>query len=88
MQLFSDTYAKIASQAKQLADKYANGRMLCVLEGGYDLKALEESVAQTTFALSDAIDGAPEHERPSSLPAEPDVTSVIQQAKAIHLQNG
>jgi len=90
MQLYSRTYGMLASRAKQLADKYAGGRLLYCLEGGYDLRALEESVAETVCALTGEYehkDDPFEHERPPNLPDEPDITGVIEQAKAIHFQS-
>jgi acetoin utilization deacetylase AcuC-like enzyme len=50
MELESQTYAALASSLLQTADALGHGRVGFVLEGGYDLLALEESVAWVTRA--------------------------------------
>ncbi len=42
--LTEETYAKITSAVKRLAEESSNGRVVSVLEGGYDLRALPRSV--------------------------------------------
>ncbi|MBU1077812.1 MAG: histone deacetylase [Spirochaetes bacterium] len=49
--LSSDSYFKITLKIKEFAEKYTGGRMISVLEGGYDLPALQESVLKHMAAL-------------------------------------
>lgn len=42
--LTEETYAEITRKVKEIAEKYCNGRIVSVLEGGYDLKALPRCV--------------------------------------------
>ena len=44
-------FAWVTSEIKMIADKYAQGRMVSSLEGGYDLFALGRSVAAHINAL-------------------------------------
>jgi len=44
LQFKDEDYYWIGEQLKTLAKKYADGRLVASLEGGYDLKGLEESV--------------------------------------------
>ena len=37
-------YEELTQRIKNIADKHAEGRLVSVLEGGYDLKALAETV--------------------------------------------
>jgi acetoin utilization deacetylase AcuC-like enzyme len=45
LQLVESDYAWVTMQIKTVADKYAQGRIVSLLEGGYDLHALGRSVA-------------------------------------------
>lgn len=45
LQLCDDDYVWITQQIKAVADKHARGRIVSVLEGGYELKALGRCVA-------------------------------------------
>ncbi len=45
-------YAWVTQQLKDIADKYAQGRIVSVLEGGYELHALGRSVAAHIKVLS------------------------------------
>jgi acetoin utilization deacetylase AcuC-like enzyme len=47
LQLRSSTFHALAARCKALADELCGGRLVFLLEGGYDLKALGESVANT-----------------------------------------
>jgi len=42
--LTSGYFGKMTRMLVAIADEYADGRLISVLEGGYDLKALKESV--------------------------------------------
>jgi acetoin utilization deacetylase AcuC-like enzyme len=46
-------FAAIADMLVRLAESYAGGRIALLLEGGYDLKALKESVATVLRSLRD-----------------------------------
>lgn len=47
LQFRSATYNALGARLKALADELCGGRLVFLLEGGYDLKALGESVANT-----------------------------------------
>ena len=51
LELKDEDYYWIGEQLKSLANTYSNGRLVASLEGGYDLKALEES----TLAFGEGI---------------------------------
>ncbi|GAB4823176.1 hypothetical protein N2152v2_011276 [Parachlorella kessleri] len=51
LQLRTATYHALAERIRGLAEELCQGRLLLVLEGGYDLKALGESVANTFLGL-------------------------------------
>ena len=53
MGLVEDDYAWITQQIRQVADKYAQGRIVSCLEGGYNLSALGRSVVAHVRALAD-----------------------------------
>ena len=51
---FTDSdYAWVTAQVKQVAERYARGRMISALEGGYALSALGRSVVQHVRVLAD-----------------------------------
>ena len=45
MRLHENDYAWVTQEILVIADKYAQGRIVSTLEGGYDLSALGRSVA-------------------------------------------
>ena len=51
--LTEETYAKITASVKRLAEEFSNGRIVSVLEGGYDLKALPRCVEAHLRALAE-----------------------------------
>lgn len=51
MQLQAEDYAALVAQAKSWADELCGGKLVAVLEGGYDLDALGESVVATLNVL-------------------------------------
>jgi acetoin utilization deacetylase AcuC-like enzyme len=53
MALVEDDYAWITEQIRQIAAKYAKGRIVSCLEGGYNLSALGRSVVAHVRALAD-----------------------------------
>ncbi|CAL8465932.1 g5468 [Coccomyxa elongata] len=51
LQMRSSTYYRLAAKIKGLANSLSGGRCVFLLEGGYDLKGLGESVAETFRAV-------------------------------------
>jgi acetoin utilization deacetylase AcuC-like enzyme len=51
IQLSSESYYKFTKLLQGIADKYSEKRIIAVLEGGYDLKALAEGVAEVMKAF-------------------------------------
>ena len=51
LQLVDQDFAWVTSEIKTIADKYAKGRIVSTLEGGYALSALGRSVAAHINAL-------------------------------------
>ena len=51
MQLRSEDFAHLARQTKRWAEHFCDGRLVCVLEGGYDLEGLSSSVAAVLEVL-------------------------------------
>ncbi len=52
--LTDDDFAELTSIAQEIADQYSNGRIVSVLEGGYNLEGLTNAVAAHAKALSRA----------------------------------
>jgi acetoin utilization deacetylase AcuC-like enzyme len=84
LQLRTSSYHRLCGGLKALADRLCGGRIVFLLEGGYDLDALGASVADSFLGLlgetsRDDFD-------PSVLPDEPvdKVKAVLQEAKRIH----
>jgi acetoin utilization deacetylase AcuC-like enzyme len=44
-------FAWVTQQLMEIADRHADGRLVSVLEGGYDLQGLSQSVAAHVKAL-------------------------------------
>jgi acetoin utilization deacetylase AcuC-like enzyme len=66
MRLTAQGFADIARRVVQIAINHADGRVVAILEGGYDPAALTASVVATLAALdgNDAsLSGTPERER-------------------------
>lgn len=51
MQLQTDDYAHLVREAKSWADEWCDGKLVAILEGGYNLSALSESVVATLDVL-------------------------------------
>ncbi len=51
--LTEETYAEITRKVKEIAENYSSGRIVSVLEGGYDLKALPRCVEAHLVALTE-----------------------------------
>jgi acetoin utilization deacetylase AcuC-like enzyme len=80
----TETFHALGERVGKLAREICRGRLVCVLEGGYDLDALGDSVANTMFGMlgeghTDMFDA-------SSLREEPidKVREVIREARRIH----
>jgi acetoin utilization deacetylase AcuC-like enzyme len=54
LNLRADDFAWVTQQLMEVADQTAGGRIVSVLEGGYDLQGLSESVAAHVGALMGA----------------------------------
>jgi acetoin utilization deacetylase AcuC-like enzyme len=54
LRLSTDTYAQVAARLASMAGELCDGRMVWLLEGGYDLDSLGASVAASLVALEAA----------------------------------
>ncbi len=54
LQLTEGDFAWATARIAEMADKYAQGRLVSMLEGGYNLAALAKSVAVHVRVLMDA----------------------------------
>jgi acetoin utilization deacetylase AcuC-like enzyme len=63
----SDGFGAMAAELRAVADRLCGGRLMLLLEGGYDLTALAESVAAVTGVLANAGD-APDRPAPAAAP--------------------
>jgi acetoin utilization deacetylase AcuC-like enzyme len=75
-------FARLAQLLRDAADELCGGRLVCVLEGGYDLDALAASVVMTLRILLGREPGAD----PLGIPAlpEPNIGRLLDQAVAVH----
>ena len=53
LQVSTETYAEATRVVRGIADRFAQGRLVSVLEGGYDLDALADSVTTHLETLLD-----------------------------------
>ena len=64
MELTSSGYATLTEIVKTIAEMHAEGRLLVALEGGYDLRGLQESVKSVIHTLiSETKSGLPVYDR-------------------------
>ncbi|XP_039058867.1 histone deacetylase 14 [Hibiscus syriacus] len=86
LQLTTSTYYMLASNIKQLAKDLCGGRCVFFLEGGYNLKSLSYSVADSFRAFLGEPSLAAEFDNPAYLYEEPSdrVKEAIQRVKHIH----
>ncbi|PRW56020.1 histone deacetylase 14 isoform X1 [Chlorella sorokiniana] len=84
LQFRTSTYHALGACLKQLADQLCGGRIVFLLEGGYDLKALGESVANTFLGVLG--EGPADAFNPDLLRDEPTekVQQVLLEARRIH----
>ncbi|CAM8922010.1 unnamed protein product [Rhodiola kirilowii] len=85
-QFTTATYYALAAGIKQLAKELCGGRCVFFLEGGYNLKSLSYSVADTFHALIGEPSIAHKLDDPAILYEEPSarIKQAIQRAKYIH----
>lgn len=86
LQYTTATYYTLASNIKQLAKELCGGRCVFFLEGGYNLKSLSNSVADSFRAFLGEPSLASELDNPAILYEEPStkVKQAIQRVKHIH----
>ncbi|KAK4264736.1 hypothetical protein QN277_025869 [Acacia crassicarpa] len=86
LQYTTGTYYMLASNIKQLAKQLCGGRCVFFLEGGYNLKSLSYSVADSFRALLGDRSLASEFDDPNILYEEPSkrVKQAIDRIKATH----
>lgn len=86
LQFTTGTYYMLASNIKQLAKDLCGGRCVFFLEGGYNLKSLSYSVADSFRAFLGEPSLASEFDNPAILYEEPftKVKQAIQRVKHIH----
>ncbi|TFH28015.1 MAG: histone deacetylase, partial [Promethearchaeota archaeon] len=70
LHFMEQSYTYMTEQLVAVADQYAHSRMLCTLEGGYNLTALGNSIANTIAAMGDAV---PPFAEPSIIADRPDI---------------
>jgi acetoin utilization deacetylase AcuC-like enzyme len=63
LELHEEDFAQMTAELVAVAERHAQGRVVSVLEGGYDVDALERSVAAHLWAL--AGEERPRQERTS-----------------------
>jgi acetoin utilization deacetylase AcuC-like enzyme len=83
MQLTLAGYSRLADEVVRMAQQLCDGRVVFVLEGGYDLDALRHGVSNIARVLL----GEPTVDAlsvPAALPREPDVVDLVTAIKAIH----
>ncbi|KAF1873829.1 hypothetical protein Lal_00029535 [Lupinus albus] len=86
LQYTTGTYYMLTSSIKELAKDLCGGKCVFFLEGGYNLKSLSYSVADTFRALLGDPSLATEFDNPNILYEEPStkVKQAIQRIKSIH----
>jgi acetoin utilization deacetylase AcuC-like enzyme len=80
MRMTEAGFARLSGQVAAIADEHAGGKLVLVLEGGYDLEALAGSVAACVGVLGGApVSGAPGHHESNPL-----IERVIERVAAAH----
>ena len=75
-------YYRLARQLVELADQFCDGRILFVLEGGYDPERLADNVAAVFYALAD-LDEPADQAGPAPSP-EPDLSGWLADISELH----
>lgn len=84
LQLRSSSYHALASRLRALAERLCGGRLVLLLEGGYDLRGLSEGVANSFLGL---LGGAADDKfNPALLRDEPldKARAVLAEARRLH----
>lgn len=86
LQFTTGTYYRLAANIKRLAGDLCGGRCCFFLEGGYDLKALSNSVVDSFRAFLGEKSEATRFDNPAVIYDEPSVLvrQAIEEIKAIH----
>lgn len=93
MRLTANGYHQMAGLVREIAAQYCEGRILTILEGGYNLNALADSVVATLFGLNNMLSAkaiAEEHniDNDDFVPVwseqAPDISDLITQIKKLH----
>jgi acetoin utilization deacetylase AcuC-like enzyme len=83
MQLSVTGYGRLVDHLVALADELCHGRMVCVLEGGYNLDVLSHSVLTTLRVLSNDARGVSDPFGPPRT-AERDVSVLLDRLQHLH----
>ncbi|CAI5984611.1 unnamed protein product [Closterium sp. NIES-64] len=87
LQFRTSTYHRLGQQLSQLARQYCNGRLVFFLEGGYNVKALAGSVADTVRGvIGDDVMASGGLDVDEAIYEEPEsrVDDVIEHCRSIH----
>lgn len=76
-------YASLTRRVRALADELCQGRLVVVLEGGYDLEVLAHAVLNTLRLLDDPTAAVSDPFGPALTPSRP-VTGLIAELRALH----
>jgi acetoin utilization deacetylase AcuC-like enzyme len=79
MRLTEEGFANLCADVKAIADKHAGGRLVLVLEGGYDLAGLARSVQACVEVMAGST--APANRRETTARGEADVRAAIEQQR-------
>jgi acetoin utilization deacetylase AcuC-like enzyme len=82
LQLSIRGFHRLAARLVSLAKEHCEGRIVCVLEGGYDPEVLASGVRAVVCALAE-VPPPPDHLGPAPFP-EPDITRVVEGALSVH----
>ena len=86
-------FAEMALKVRRLADELCEGRVAAILEGGYNIEALAQSVVATIGMLGTASDAPQTKEEPEkreTMHADhtsrraPDISNIIRQVQQLH----
>ncbi len=83
MALTLNGYAQLAHRARLLAEELCQGRLVILLEGGYDLDAVSYGVLDTVLALMGREHEVEDPLGPPPMP-ETDASAVLDQLKGFH----
>ncbi len=86
LQFTTGTYYQLAKGIKELASELCRGRCVFFLEGGYDLRSLSNSVAESFRAFLGDTSLSSKLDNPAVLYDEPSITArqAIDKVKSLH----